>query len=541
MKRIIYIIMFIPSLAICQTLCHTPAITQNQLQDVCKLKGKKLPSINNAFFLKVYFHIIRRSNMTGGQTISNVNDSFEILNNDFNPYNIYFVWDGTIDYIDSDTYFYDINYNIFTYNNHNNGIDIYLTSNEVNTPGGLANGIGNGTEFYVGGQYWKPPYNNLAVSHCISHEMGHILNLWHTHHGTYNEGGNDTNQCAEYVDGTNSDVCGDYIEDTPADPCLQFNVDSSTGAWLGSGQDAHGSNYIPDTHLIMSYTDVNCMSYFSFQQAERMKNAIRYLPQLRATNMTISGSAFLCSQEVYTINNMPSEAMVLLNTNYSSSGFSIQVSSNLEIVSYSNGEVTVKKLSDGFGFIKVYYKGLLVDTHEIWVGGPVITNLYYIGGVIYTEAPIESDPFRFHWKIGNHNFWWREGRKQYPLQNGTYNVETYAENLSCGAGPVYTTQIIVTDSHNFALKKVDNNHIITLDPIDYSESPLPTEITTTYSTSNIFYAYTLHNISTHEVVAKGKISSKGGTLNFSNICKGLYELFLITDFGNVESFKIQLK
>ena len=66
----------------------------------------------------------------------------------------------------------------------------------------------------------------------------------------------DANQCAELVDGSNSDTCGDYIEDTPADPHLNFNVNPITCQWLGTGIDANGDNYAPDTRLIMSYTDI---------------------------------------------------------------------------------------------------------------------------------------------------------------------------------------------------------------------------------------------------------------------------------------------
>ena len=75
------------------------------------------------------------------------------------------------------------------------------------------------SEFWVSGSYWKSPNNSLTKSHVISHEMGHVLYLWHTHHGTFNEGGND-NPCPELVNGSNSATCGDYVTDTPADPHL---------------------------------------------------------------------------------------------------------------------------------------------------------------------------------------------------------------------------------------------------------------------------------------------------------------------------------
>jgi hypothetical protein len=104
-------------------------------------------------------------------------------------------WDGIIDPIDNDTYYNNIpTTNIFYENNHTNGIDIYLYPADPNysTPIiGLANGVGMSSEFYIVGRVSGIP---ACTTSTISHEMGHVLNLWHTHHGTYDEGGND-NPC----------------------------------------------------------------------------------------------------------------------------------------------------------------------------------------------------------------------------------------------------------------------------------------------------------------------------------------------------------
>ena len=108
-------------------------------------------------------------------------------------------------------------------NNHQNGIDVYIYPLNSTTEG-LSNGFGNGTELYVSG---NDNGASLAATHVISHEMGHILNLYHTHHGTVYETGGDPNQCAELVNGSNADVCGDYVEDTPADPNISGEVNSS--------------------------------------------------------------------------------------------------------------------------------------------------------------------------------------------------------------------------------------------------------------------------------------------------------------------------
>lgn len=264
-----------------QNFCFTPSTTSNlSFNSSYQMKNVN----NNSYCLKVYFHVIRRSNGTGGQTLESVNEAYNILNQDFNPQNISFYWDNQINYIDNDTYYSVPTTAIYNINNHQDGIDIYLFDESSNA-GGRANGVGQSSEFWVSGSYWKSPYNSLTISHVISHEMGHVLYLWHTHHGTYNEGGND-NPCPELVNGSNSSTCGDYVEDTPADPHLQFDVNQATCQWNSSAMDTNGDYYNPDEKLIMSYTDVNCMQYFSSKQGERMRNAIATLPYLQQTATT---------------------------------------------------------------------------------------------------------------------------------------------------------------------------------------------------------------------------------------------------------------
>ena len=264
-----------------QNFCFTPSTSNNLNLNSSYLMKR---SNNNSDCLKIYFHVIRKSNGTGGQTNESVNEAFNILNQDFNPHNIFFNWDNQIDYINDDYYYRSPTPAIFSVNNHQDGIDIYLFDDSLRA-GGRANGVGESSEFWVSGSYWKPPNNSLTKSHVISHEMGHVLYLWHTHHGTYNEGGND-NPCPELVNGSNSANCGDYVTDTPADPHLEFDVNQSTCEWNSSAKDANGDSYNPDEKNVMSYTDINCMEYFTSKQGERMRNAIATLAYLK--NVVVS-------------------------------------------------------------------------------------------------------------------------------------------------------------------------------------------------------------------------------------------------------------
>jgi hypothetical protein len=287
MKKVLFIIIIFIHLSFYgqkETICHTPSITDwDNMQELINLNIANssgfIDQSDMHALVKIYVHVIRRTDGTGGQTTYSTNQAINILRADYCPVSIYFDWDDTIDFIDNTSFFNSPSPSIFNVNNHSDGIDIYLFDDNAPS-GGLANGVGISSEYYVSGSYWNYPNGSLITSHVISHEMGHVLSSWHTHHGTYNEGG-DTSQCPELVDGTNSYVCGDYISDTPADPHIHFNVNSDC-VWTASGAvDANGDLYDPDTNNIMSYSSPDCMSYFSDQQGYWMLNALNTIPFLQ--------------------------------------------------------------------------------------------------------------------------------------------------------------------------------------------------------------------------------------------------------------------
>lgn len=238
------------------------------------------------FYIRIYVHVIRKQDSTGGQTEDRVHQALAFLDNDYNQHNIFFIWDCLTDYINNDNYYYPEGVGdslIFNVNRHNNGIDIYLFPDALPvhlTGGGLAEGIG-ATAFFVAGNLSPlspapPPYVPLVPTSVMSHEMGHCLNLWHTWEGP--------NNCQEFVDGTNCDVCGDLICDSPAEPPggISYNIDYETCEWTGSAPpDPNGDPYNPDEHIIMTYTHPDCMEYFTLQQAQRMRNSISTLPILQ--------------------------------------------------------------------------------------------------------------------------------------------------------------------------------------------------------------------------------------------------------------------
>lgn len=231
-------------------------------------------SSNESYHVRVFFHIIQRSDGTSyyGFSDSNIPNVLQILNNDFNQLSIYFDYAG-VDFINN-TSFHDmtnldnsplINSVINTFV-HSNAIDIYLFPTVADIEG-YSSGI-PGRAIALMGHQGAYMYSD---SHLISHEMGHCLGLLHTFHGGVDEAG----PCAELVDGSNSDVCGDFVSDTPADPFRLNNYVDDLCFWNNNTvRDANGQLYKPDTRQIMAYVPIRCMQNLTFGQGDRMRATI---------------------------------------------------------------------------------------------------------------------------------------------------------------------------------------------------------------------------------------------------------------------------
>ena len=278
-----------------QDLCYTEDYSSNYYSSF----NTSINSLTSTgpYNLKIYFHVIRDNDGNGGHNEDMVYRSLCRLNEDFNPHNIYFVWDETINYIDNDLYFTTSTSGIYNEGNHTDGIDVYLFPDSHNTGGGRANGVGESSEFWVSGSYTNPPFQfgngeSITDSKIISHEMGHVLFLWHTFQdcGTNN---------ADNTDGTNCDTTGDLVCDTPADPHLSHNVNSIC-VWTEEEECAFQeplANYNPDVNLIMSYTHPNCMTYFTEGQGQRMRNAIESLPHLQNAIIPTQPKNCICKDD----------------------------------------------------------------------------------------------------------------------------------------------------------------------------------------------------------------------------------------------------
>ena len=257
----------------------------------------------------------------------------------------------------------------------------------------------------------------------------------------------------------------------------------------------------------------------------------------------IYGPDMICSQETFSISNLHSGESIIAGL-INPSGYSIQVSNHLIVTSYSNGSLNVLKTSNGKGVISVYYKGYLLSSKEVWVGAPIVKDVYFMGGNIYIETDWESgaDPLYFYIVINGRRYRLLGGVGNIPLSNGTYNVEAYAGN-QCGESDHYYGQIVVYGSGLYSLGSISADHQVTIEAVDYSESPQPLEAMQTMTSKQAAkdVPYELKNAMTGEVSARGEMPAEGGVIDFSRVRSGLYVLTLSPAGREPETFKISLK
>ena len=232
---------------------------------------------NNYCPINVYYHGIE---FTGSAAISSPNTNAESIISELNKYysgsGIYFILKGVTTHKVSEREWESSLTNsefcnkLYGLDGHGNGIDIYEL-NDIN----ITDATVAGTSKDIGETSLIVRLKNRN-STTVSHEMGHCLGLYHTHHGTDpNESG-----VPEYADGSNGLIAGDYIPDTPADP----------NKWIGGVEynsalglvDGKRQSYNPDPTLLMSYCH-NVRNRFSPMQITAMQYHINNDGILKST------------------------------------------------------------------------------------------------------------------------------------------------------------------------------------------------------------------------------------------------------------------
>jgi hypothetical protein len=361
-KYLLIVCVFMYSLnSFSQGFCETSSYSPNYNLLVNTFRQADFTS--HYFCVTIYVHVLRRDNGTGGQSSANVNSALGYLDSAFNPRGISFDWNGIINYID-DTSLYDAPSGVMNSlpSDHTNGVDIYLGDDSVGHPVdgngyGTTEGVGYSSKLMVTGFFLG---TNLVRSPILSHEMGHVFNLWHTRHGTVTEDFlADPYQCPELVNGSNAATCGDYIVDTPADPDIAFNVNPITCVWTGtSPPDANGDAYVPDIDNIMARSHPDCMDYFTPEQRNRMGTALMMVSHLQSVSKyTFTWGDDPC-EEITSLNYYPNSANNELNldlTDKPANTYSYTLYDSTGVVSLSGQSTNVLETIDTSGLQEGIY------------------------------------------------------------------------------------------------------------------------------------------------------------------------------------------
>jgi hypothetical protein len=265
--------------ALAQYPCSTVA-TQSQIEELREFYYDAYLSVENkrdtVYSVPIKFHIVR--NDTGYSIIDEVTIEkvLDTLNYYFINASIQFEQCGAVNFIDNSsltTFDAPQEENLLIKNNEKpRVINMYFADSVI-----LNNVLLCGFAYLPTGDDPKRIYiNNVCAlsGNTISHEMGHMFSMLHTHGPTDFESSN------ELVDGSNCQTAGDELCDTPADPNLagkvQYDMFNGGCKYTSNVVDAKGQPYNPLLDNIMSYTLPNCAENFTDGQYGRIFNSLFY-------------------------------------------------------------------------------------------------------------------------------------------------------------------------------------------------------------------------------------------------------------------------
>lgn len=485
--------------------------------------------------INVFFHIVRNTNGTNAFPMPNTNDIIVELNEFYSPHNIIINNIGT-GFIDNSDF-------------------IQVDEGEHTTLMNSGYDVPNAINYYVVEELWDVyrdgvyqgfvtgvaddiPSNSLVIRNdrvllsTSPHELGHCLNLYHTHKGlAFNDPG-----CAENINGSNCNSCGDVVCDTPAD----------------SGQGNSGG-YTPDLTNIMSY--YNNRDHFTNGQGSRIRYAIQnesVLQNIIANSCpSLNGSNIICS---------PSNSTFTLQNG--GTPVTWQVSSDLLIVSSNDTSITVKpKYSSGsVGEITANLNSGASITTEIQINNPSLTNSdVFVRDSYYnnlTGNGTSLDPYlicageeyiisMYSNNVNSINYTTiPSGWTSYSY--GIYEIAFTPNNMNYGntySIDIDYTGICSNSVHTIYFKK-DNycfGGYFTVSPNPSSETlnieyKNLTKTNTTLSETDLKSNYKLFDFQSN-LVLKGKLDKQKKSINVSSLRKGMYILKIYTD-ENVETHQI---
>lgn len=257
---------FAPPIDFCGTV-----VTPEQIEHERDLQAsgamKKFMPQDVTYYVPIAFHIVCKTDGTGGLPKDRLYMELENLNIQFQPLNIkYFPiregLDFAIHYINSDNYYYNTN-NTTMYNALRNESPVPNAINVFYIPDFPYCGLSSYSSSSNQGILMNNQCSGIPGNpSTLAHEVGHYLDLYHTHETAYG---------VECPDGGNCAFAGDLLCDTPADPNLSGKVLQGSCIYIGSDPTPSGCTgvYDPQTHNLMSYSIALCRDLLTTEQLNK--------------------------------------------------------------------------------------------------------------------------------------------------------------------------------------------------------------------------------------------------------------------------------
>lgn len=245
-------------------VCDTPSV-----RDATSTSNKSI---------RIYVHLMRNSNGSGGPNLSGVQAAYARLRSDYAGTGITFTVVGAR-WVNNSAYatipaYSPFNSAWFTAISNmksqyaispGNTCNIFVSAQQSSSFGtllGIATFPWDPNALTSQGGLWLNNVTMTGSSHTWAHELGHCFGLWHTHHGVSEVAS--CSNCYEYASGLQGDTRGDFCSDTPPTPtnytCSPPGGSDCQGTSWGSTQVANYMGYSPDV----------CQSLFTAQQRRRM-------------------------------------------------------------------------------------------------------------------------------------------------------------------------------------------------------------------------------------------------------------------------------
>ncbi len=518
------------------------------------LKETKSSTALSSIPIKV--HIVTNDNGSGGIDIGDVLSEIDEVNTYFQNSFVEFYVCDEVNYINSSS-LYDFDQETqqdLLFTNHQSDILNLYFVDQISFGSGTACGytyLPVSSDQYRDAVVMKNSCTTSATGTTLTHEMGHHLNLIHTH-GPVN--GTLTN---ELVSGVNCSSAGDLLCDTPADPQLNSSNVSNVSCLYSVADtpptDALGFLFEPDTSNIMSYAPQACTNTLTDEQYARMYagyHAFKNYYSCPSLNVAFSSdqTAIDCGEQLEV--NFSDNSINPINWEWDVNGDDIidYTESSFSHTYQSPGTYDVSlKISDGTTTVtKVFpnyinFNANIYETSKIFLNVSVKNglneNIWELkdgsGAILYSGGPYDSNGLyehEFDVTLDCYEFIMYDSSGD-GLTNDSWNLGSeYYELLD-------ENNVTIKYGRDFGFEEstsIKNEYLSLSKPTDinFMIYPNPAKDYINLTSESIIDGYIIYDIK-GSLISKGiKNNSNDLTINLKNIYSGIY--FLEIKSGNIK-------